>query len=84
METSTKTSRRITAQQTYVEKELNSLIGGKIIAIAAVIDNSDEEWPEVWPVLNLLLPNGKTLEVSVSSDEEGNGPGHLFIDEVTA
>ena len=54
-----------------------------VIAIAAVIDNSDEEWPEVWPVLNLLLPNGETLEVTVSSDEEGNGPGHLFIDAVS-
>lgn len=78
----TKQEERIKSQQAYVLGELKKLEGGKIVAIGAVVDEEfadDFGWPEVWPVLHVLLPNGTKLEVSVSQDEEGNGPGHLFI-----
>ena len=75
------TTTAVTKQQAYVQKELNQLLDGKIIAVGAVVED-DFGWPTVWPVLNILLPNGRTLEISVSRAEEGNGPGHLFIGEI--
>lgn len=75
------TTTAVAAQQAYVQKELNQLLDGKIIAVGAVVED-DFGSPIVWPVLNILLPNGRTLEISVSRDEEGNGPGHLFIGEI--
>lgn len=82
MSAATKLEERTKSQQAYVQKELEKLINGKIVAIGAVVDEEfgdDFGWPEVWPVLHVLLPDGTKLEVSVSQDEEGNGPGHLFI-----
>jgi hypothetical protein len=82
MSAAAKLEERTKSQQAYVQKELEKLINGKIVAIGAVVDEEfgdDFGWPEVWPVLHVLLPDGTKLEVSVSQDEEGNGPGHLFI-----
>jgi hypothetical protein len=81
MTTVTKQSEAGKAQQAYVEKELKKLIGGKVIAVGAVLED-DLGWPEVWPVFHLLLPNGEKLAITVSRDEEGNGPGHLFIEGI--
>jgi len=78
MTTTEKYSKHAEAQKTYVENELKQLLGGKIVAYGAIVED-DLGFPEVWPVLHILLPNGEKLEVSVSRDEEGNGPGHLFI-----
>lgn len=65
----------------YVQDYLAPLVGGTIIAYGAVVED-DLGWPEVWPVLRVKLKNGKTVELVVSQDPEGNGPGHLFVEEV--
>ena len=37
--------------------------------------------PDMWPVL-VIERDGQCFDVTVSMDSEGNGPGHLFIEEV--
>lgn len=75
----------------YVEREaafitdyLTTLVDAKVVRIAAVTDDSDD-WmlPDVWPVLVFEKPDGTLLQVDVSRDPEGNGPGHLFITDIT-
>tara|TARA_R110001583_G_scaffold58169_1_gene173639 strand:+ start:561 stop:770 length:210 start_codon:yes stop_codon:yes gene_type:complete len=39
-----------------------------------------KEYDIIFPVFTMKKA-GKTIEVSVSQDEEGNGGGHLFIEE---
>ena len=60
----------------YLEKHLDQLVGGKVVAIG-----SREDELGVWPVLNVEMPGGKLLVIEVSRDAEGNGPGHMFIGE---
>lgn len=38
----------------------------------------DFEWYEQMPVLICRAPNGETVELEVSQDQEGNGSGFLF------
>ena len=33
---------------------------------------------ELWPVLHVRTAKGEALELELSQDEEGNGPGFLF------
>jgi hypothetical protein len=66
----------------YVKAYLDELVGAKVVNVAAVKDDSDDwGWPEVWPVLVFEKPDGTLLQVEVSCDPEGNGPGHLFVTE---
>lgn len=62
----------------FVESYLSELMGATVVNVAALTDDS-EGWTEVWPVLLLQKPDGTLLQVEVSRDPEGNGPGHLFI-----
>jgi hypothetical protein len=78
MSTSTELDPRVKGQQEAVQKSLDGLIGGVIVAVGAVVEDGFG-WPEVWPVLHVILADGTKLEVAVSQDAEGNGPGHLFI-----
>lgn len=65
---------------TFVTESLSTLKGATVVEVAALRDDSNG-WPEVWPVLILQTPDGTLLQVEVSRDPEGNGPGHLFIGE---
>lgn len=38
----------------------------------------DLEWYEQFPVLICRTPDGETVELEISQDEEGNGRGFLF------
>lgn len=78
--TATKTD-LVEGQKKYVEDYLKPLVGGSVIAYGAV-ENDEFGFPEVWPVLRIQLPNGKVVDLVVSRDEEGNGPGHLFVEEI--
>jgi len=42
----------------------------------------DEFGGEPFPVLTMMHPSGDTVRVTVSSDEEGNSGGFLFVEEV--
>lgn len=60
---------------------LAELEGAVVTATGAVVDTSSD-WPAVWQVLQFRTTDGRTLQVEVSRDAEGNGPGHLLIGEV--
>ena len=62
----------------YWGRTLKPLIGAKV-----VFAQGCDEHGEVWPALEVEMPNGKRLQVVASRDAEGNGPGHLFVDEVS-
>lgn len=64
----------------YITEEISKLKGATVVAVAAVAD--DESYGEVWPILQLRTPTGEILQVEVSADPEGNGPGFLFIDPI--
>jgi len=51
------------------------LVGATITK--ATIGEQDEEG-ETWPVFEVKLKDGTKLELELSQDEEGNGPGFMF------
>ena len=55
------------------------LIGAKIVGFRLERDDNFG-YREVWPVFTLLL-GSQRIEVTLSSDEEGNGAGFAFIEE---
>jgi hypothetical protein len=55
------------------------LVGG-VITKAITVAYGDKPW-EKFDGFIVKMPNGKTHIVTVSQDEEGNGPGALFIDD---
>ena len=44
-------------------------------------EDEDEFGGAPFPVLLMMHPSGETVRVVVSSDEEGNGAGFLFVEE---
>lgn len=63
------------AQTRWLNKHLDQLKGATIVDAFAV-----ESAGELYPVLQLKLKDGCDSAVTVQCDEEGNGPGHLDID----
>jgi len=61
-----------------MERYYSQLIGAKIIGFRFV---EDEDALEPFPVFTLWL-GGQTVEMSLSMDEEGNGGGFAFIEEL--
>ena len=55
-------------------EQLESLVGYTITQVEIVQDFGDE-----WPVLIGVSPSGDMVQIEVARDEEGNGPGCLFI-----
>jgi hypothetical protein len=74
----------LTQQDQYTQAmndHVGVLMGATVVKCTVV--PLDDEWPdELWTVLHLRTADGMTLEVAVSQDEEGNGPGHLFIERI--
>lgn len=63
-------------QAAWLERYLEPLKGATIFGVKIKVEDG-----EVWPVLvveNLTLAEGETLELEISRDEEGNGPGFIF------
>jgi hypothetical protein len=59
-------------------KHYNQLID---YVVTGVEFEEDEFDGTVFPVLLMMHPSGETVRVVVSSDEEGNGAGFLFVEE---
>ena len=49
--------------------------------VTGVEFEEDEFGGVPFPVLNMMHPSGDSVRVIVSSDEEGNGAGFLFVEE---
>lgn len=49
------------------------LVGAVVVGFGVV-----EEDDEFWPCFNVKLVTGEVVQIDVSQDEEGNGPGFLF------
>ena len=49
--------------------------------VTGVEFEEDEFGGVPFPVLLMMHPSGETVRVVVSSDEEGNGAGFLFVEE---
>ena len=50
--------------------------------VTGVAFDTDEFDGTVFPVLLLMHPDGTKVRVVVSSDDEGNDAGFLFVEEV--
>lgn len=71
----------------WMEAYLSRLVGGKITAVGAKLED-DFGYAQVWPTITVeLAPDKqfregrklvKTVTLELSQDEEGNGPGFAF------
>lgn len=65
----------------WFERHYGQLRGATIEEVG----QAEGDYPtESWPVLIVRMADGTRRQVEVSRDPEGNGPGHLFIEEVSA
>ncbi len=51
--------------------------------VTGVEFDTDEFEGTVFPVLLMMHPDGTKVRVVISSDEEGNSAGFLYLEEVT-
>ena len=51
--------------------------------VTGVESETDEFEGTVFPVLLMMHPDGTKVRAVISSDEEGNRAGFLFLEEVT-
>ena len=63
----------------FYEKYYSLLINFVVTGFELETDEFDGS---VFPVLLMMHPDGSRVRVVVSSDEEGNSGGHLFVEEV--
>lgn len=61
---------------TDVNAYYGQLVGAKITDFRLEIDEFGDE---PWPIFTLEMPQGDTLEMTLSRDPEGNGGGFAFI-----
>ena len=64
----------------FFNEYYGQLVGAKIVGFRLERDDSFG-YREVWPVFTLLL-GSKRIEFTLSSDEEGNGAGFAFVEEI--
>jgi len=64
---------------TFYNKYYGQLIGAKVVGFRLERDENFG-YTEQWPVFTLLL-GSQRVELTLSSDEEGNGAGFAFIEE---
>lgn len=69
--------RSMLIQAEWLKAYYSDLIGKKVVGCGIDFD-LDFDY-EVWPYLNFEDPEtGEVFKVTISRDEEGNGPGFLF------
>lgn len=61
---------------TDVNAYYSQLVGAKITGFRLEADDFGED---PWPIFTLAMPEGDTLEMTLSRDPEGNGGGFAFI-----
>lgn len=66
----------------FYNRYFGQLIGATIIDFAMIQDDNDDAWAEVWPCFRVKLASGEIVQIEISQDEEGNGPGWIFGLEV--
>ena len=64
----------------FFYKYYGQLIGARVVGFR-LERNESFGYREVWPVFTLLL-GSKRIEFTLSSDEEGNGAGFAYIEEI--
>lgn len=62
----------------YMQRHIAPLIGGTIVQLVASDGESHEQ--DVFGI-EVRKPDGKTVVAWILCDPEGNGPGHLDIQE---
>ena len=66
-------------QLDFFKKYYGQLVGWTITKVT-IKEENEYGWPQYWPVLELEhQKTGNKAMIEVSSDEEGNEPGFLFI-----
>jgi len=65
----------IDASKQWTKDLLSGLVGATVIQI----DGSADEEGDVWPILVFQDKHGNVIQAEISSDAEGNGPGHIFL-----
>lgn len=85
MATDARTKQEVKFMKTY----LNTLVGATITKVGAKVED-DFGYSQVWPTLTVALAEDKwfvdgeggklvkTLDLEISQDPEGNGPGFVF------
>ena len=76
-QTTAEAERRLQAHRRWWQAYLAPLKDATIKA-AGLKMLPDDDILEEWPVLLIETVDGKMLEVTISRDPEGNGPGFLF------
>jgi hypothetical protein len=72
-------------KEKYIREEFGSLLGKKILAVRPMFDQEIEDfgWDTGgWNVPFVLILDDGTAVIP-SQDPEGNGCGHLFIEQTT-
>lgn len=66
----------------FAKRHLRPLVGATVVAVdCQTVDMGG--YKEAWPCIILRTPKGRILQVDVSRDPEGNGPGFCFINDTT-
>ena len=63
----------------YLADQMKGLKGATVADIAAFTQD-DGFGEEHWLGIVLIAKNGDVVQLTVSQDPEGNGPGFLFVD----
>lgn len=51
------------------------LVGAEILGFKMAVDPDEGDY---WPTFLVKLKSGEMVEIELSQDEEGNGPGFIF------
>ncbi len=66
----------------FLKKYLAPLKGATITAVKVSTEDEGEglgySHVQAWPTLVVKTKDGQTLNLEISQDEEGNGPGFIF------
>lgn len=65
----------------YLSAAYGPLVGARIVRFSVGVQQ-EGRWTEYWPTLTVRLPNGREMDLEVSADDEGNGPGALFFNGI--
>tara|TARA_B100000949_G_C14184729_1_gene409087 strand:- start:402 stop:650 length:249 start_codon:yes stop_codon:yes gene_type:complete len=67
---------KLTSKEQTFYKNYYGTLTGATITKATMSPTDDEGYS--WPTFNVTLKDGTKLELELSKDEEGNGPGFMF------
>ena len=66
---------------TDIDAYYRQLVGARITGVQLEPDDLSDA---PWPIFNLSMPDGETLQMTLSRDPEGNGGGFAFIEKPPA